>query len=184
MGNFSSSMGKALNNLFYGYNKNARIVMLGLDAAGKTTIMYKYKLDETINTIPTIGFNVETLQINKINMTMWDVGGQNKIRPLWRHYYSGSDALIWVIDSADTERFIEAKEELHHALLEPELANVTILVFANKADLANPKDIAQLHKTLELPNISNGRKFLVQPCCATTGDGLYEGMDWLCNQLS
>uniref|UniRef100_A0A7S4MKP9 ADP-ribosylation factor n=1 Tax=Vannella robusta TaxID=1487602 RepID=A0A7S4MKP9_9EUKA len=184
MGNFSSSMGKALNNLFYGYNKNARLVMLGLDAAGKTTIMYKYKFDEAINTIPTIGFNVETLQINKINMTMWDVGGQNKIRPLWRHYYSGSDALIWVVDSADTERFSEAKEELHYALSEPELANVAILIFANKADLANPKDIAQLHKTLELPNISNGRKFLVQPCCATTGDGLYEGMDWLCNQLS
>ena len=75
MGNITATMKNSLNNLLYGYNKEARILMLGLDAAGKTTIMYKYKLNECVRTIPTIGFNVETLQINKINMTMWDIGG-------------------------------------------------------------------------------------------------------------
>ena len=183
MGNITTTMKNALNNLLYGYNKDARILMLGLDAAGKTTIMYKYKLNEAVRTIPTIGFNVETIQINKINMTMWDVGGQNKIRPLWRHYFQGSNALIWVVDAADTERFAEVKEELHNVLNDEELSSCAILILANKADLANSRDINNLKFTLDLDNISNGRKYFVHPCCATNGEGLYEGMNWLCSQL-
>ena len=183
MGNLTTTMKNSLNNLLYGYHKEARILMLGLDAAGKTTIMYKYKLNECVRTIPTIGFNVETLQINKINMTMWDIGGQNKIRPLWRYYFQGSNALIWVIDSADTDRFREVKEELHNVLNEQELSDSKILIFANKADLAKSDDIKNLSKTLELDSVVNGRKYFIQPCCATTGEGLFEGMNWLCSQL-
>ena len=116
-------------------------------------------------------------------MTMWDVGGQDKIRRLWRHYYVGSNALIWVVDAADTDRFCEAKEELAQCLNDPELDDVVILVLANKADLASSQDISQLQTTLQLSSIAKGRKFLVQPCCGTIGDGLYEGMNWLCSQL-
>ena len=64
--------------------------MVGLDAAGKTTILYKLKLGETTTTIPTIGFNVETVTYRNINFTVWDVGGQQVIRPLWHHYYPGT----------------------------------------------------------------------------------------------
>ena len=67
--------------------KQMRILMVGLDAAGKTTILYKLKLGEIVTTIPTIGFNVETVEYKNICFTVWDVGGQDKIRPLWRHYF-------------------------------------------------------------------------------------------------
>merc|ERR1711870_176385 len=81
-----STMGSIFAKL-YNPKKEMRILMVGLDAAGKTTILYKLKLGEIVTTIPTIGFNVETVEYKKINFTVWDVGGQDKIRPLWRHYY-------------------------------------------------------------------------------------------------
>ena len=84
--------------------KDVRILMVGLDAAGKTTILYKLKLGEIVTTIPTIGFNVETVQYKNLTMTIWDVGGQDKIRALWRHYYEKTDSLIWIIDSGANEK--------------------------------------------------------------------------------
>merc|ERR1711994_794704 len=91
------------------FNSEKRILMLGLDAAGKTTIIYKLQLGEVVHTIPTIGFNVETISYKKVNFTVWDVGGQTKIRPLWRHYFENSDAVIFVVDSQDRGRLAEAK---------------------------------------------------------------------------
>lgn len=85
---------------------------MGLDAAGKTTILYKLKLGEIVTTIPTIGFNVETVEYKNISFTVWDVGGQDKIRPLWRHYYQNTQGLIFVVDSSDTKRIAEAENEL------------------------------------------------------------------------
>ncbi|XP_048782235.1 ADP-ribosylation factor 5 isoform X2 [Tympanuchus pallidicinctus] len=98
--------------------KQMRILMVGLDAAGKTTILYKLKLGEIVTTIPTIGFNVETVEYKNICFTVWDVGGQDKIRPLWRHYFQNTQGLIFVVDSNDRERVQESAEELqkmcHH----------------------------------------------------------------------
>lgn len=91
---------------------NIEIVSVGLDAAGKTTILYKLKLGEIVTTIPTIGFNVETVEYKNISFTVWDVGGQDKIRPLWRHYYQNTQGLIFVVDSSDTKRVAEAENEL------------------------------------------------------------------------
>merc|ERR1719274_148602 len=98
--------------------KEMRILMVGLDAAGKTTILYKLKLGEVLTTIPTIGFNVETVEYKNINFTVWDVGGQDKIRKLWRYYYQNTQGLIFVIDSNDRERIEDAREELTHMLSE------------------------------------------------------------------
>merc|ERR1719449_498061 len=89
-----------------------RILMVGLDAAGKTTILYKLKLGEVLTTIPTIGFNVETVEYKNISFTIWDVGGQDKIRPLWRHYYQNTQGIIFVVDSNDRDRIGEARDEL------------------------------------------------------------------------
>lgn len=85
---------------------------VGLDAAGKTTILYKLKLGEIVTTIPTIGFNVETVEYKNICFTVWDVGGQDRIRPLWRHYFQNTQGLIFVVDSNDRERIAEAEREL------------------------------------------------------------------------
>ena len=111
--------------------KDIRILMVGLDAAGKTTILYKL-LGENVTTIPTIGFNVETVEYKNINFTVWDVGGQDKIRPLWRHYYMNTQALIFVVDCNDRDRIAEARDELHRMLNEGERREPAILVFANK----------------------------------------------------
>eukprot|EP00456_Euglypha_rotunda_P045277 TRINITY_DN3583_c0_g1_i7.p1 TRINITY_DN3583_c0_g1~~TRINITY_DN3583_c0_g1_i7.p1 ORF type:complete len:125 (+),score=26.96 TRINITY_DN3583_c0_g1_i7:137-511(+) len=90
--------------------KEMRILMVGLDAAGKTTILYKLKLGEVVTTIPTIGFNVETVEYKNISFTVWDVGGQDKIRPLWRHYYQNTQGIIFVVDSNDRDRIDDSKE--------------------------------------------------------------------------
>ena len=109
--------------------------MVGLDAAGKTTILYQLKMGETVKTIPTIGFNVETLDYKGLNFTVWDVGGQDKIRVLWKHYYQNTDGLIFVVDSNDRGRIEDAAEELKKMLAEEELKDCCVLVMANKQDL-------------------------------------------------
>merc|ERR1711904_4182 len=165
MGIFSKVFGKLVGK------KDCRILMVGLDAAGKTTILYKLKLGEVVTTIPTIGFNV------------WDVGGQDKIRPLWRHYYQGTQGLIFVVDSNDRDRAEDAREELSKMLNEDEMGDAVLLVFANKQDLPNAMPAAEVTDKLGLHNLRQ-RQWFIQSACATTGDGLYEGLDWLSRTLS
>eukprot|EP00980_Cylindrotheca_fusiformis_P011938 scaffold2830_cov131-Cylindrotheca_fusiformis.AAC.59 len=152
--------------------KEMRILMVGLDAAGKTTILYKLKLGE--------GFNVETVEYKNISFTVWDVGGQDKIRPLWRHYYQNTQGLIFVVDSNDADRIDAARDELHRMLNEDELRDAVLLVFANKQDLPNAMSAAEMTDKLGLHGLRPSyRQWYIQACCATTGDGLYEGLDWL-----
>lgn len=211
--------------------REVRMLMNGLDAAGKTTILYKLKLGEIVTTIPTIGFNVETVEYRNIAFTVWDVGGRDKIRPLWRHYYQNTvrtqsttdsnatstgspiecafsdreqrdcgdaeshswllsfarcaqNALIWVVDSNDRDRLDNedyggtTKDELHKALAEDELRDAPLLVFANKQDLPNAMKVQEITERLGLNKLRN-RQWFIQGCCATSGDGLYEGLEWL-----
>lgn len=154
---------------------HSRILMVGLDAAGKTTILYKLKLNETVTTIPTIGFNVEEVQVKGLTFTVWDVGGQDKIRPLWRHYYNNSDGLIFVVDSADRERVKEAATELRNVMDDDTMRDVPILVFANKTDLPTAMPTSQLVDSLRMREFGRS-KWFVQASNAITGDGLYEGL--------
>jgi len=128
------------------------------------------------------GFNVETVEYKNISFTVWDVGGQDKIRPLWRHYYQNTQGLIFVTDSNDVDRMTDAREELHKMVNEAELREAVILVFANKQDLPKALGASEVSKKLALDSL-RGRTWWVQACCATTGDGLYEGLDWLVDQL-
>jgi small GTP-binding protein len=152
--------------------------MVGLDAAGKTTILYKMKLGEIVTTIPTIGFNVETVQYKNIKFTMWDVGGQDKLRPLWRHYFQNTNGVIFVVDSNDRERVGNARDELSKMLSEDELRDAVLLVFANKQDLPNAMSTAEITDKLGLHSLRQ-RNWFIQGSCATSGEGLYEGLDWL-----
>ncbi|XP_060698768.1 ADP-ribosylation factor 5-like [Hemiscyllium ocellatum] len=173
------SISRILDRLFM--KKQMRILMVGLDAAGKTTILYKLKLGEVVTTIPTIGFNVETLDYKNITFTVWDVGGQDKIRPLWRHYYQNTQGLIFVVDSNDQERVQESLEQLNKMINEDELSNAVLLIFANKQDLPNAMTTEDLRAKLE--PLATSRTLHIQPTCATSGHGLYEGLDWLCQKL-
>ncbi|PRP76223.1 ADP-ribosylation factor 1 [Planoprotostelium fungivorum] len=179
------NMGLAISSLLKRLigGKDMRILMVGLDAAGKTTVLYKLKLGEVVTTIPTIGFNVETVEYKNINFTVWDVGGQDKIRPLWRHYFQNTQGIIFVVDSNDRERISEAREELDKMLNEDELRDAVLLVFANKQDLPNAMSVAEVTDKLGLHALRN-RKWYIQATCATSGDGLYEGLDWMSSTLS
>ncbi|NXA21651.1 ARF5 factor, partial [Ibidorhyncha struthersii] len=159
------------------------LVAVGLDAAGKTTILYKLKLGEIVTTIPTIGFNVETVEYKNICFTVWDVGGQDKIRPLWRHYFQNTQGLIFVVDSNDRERVQESADELQKMLQEDELRDAVLLVFANKQDMPNAMAVSELTDKLGLQTLRS-RTWYVQATCATQGTGLYDGLDWLSHELS
>ena len=179
MGNIFSNVWSRL----FAFNKECRILMVGLDAAGKTTILYKFKLGETCTAIPTIGFNVEEVQYKNICFTMWDVGGQKRIREMWRHYYDNTQAVIFVVDSSDHERIeTEAREELHVLLQEEQLKDSVFLIFANKQDMPGAMNVAELQVKLGLHEV-RGKTWFIQPTVATKGDGIYEGLDWLSNQI-
>lgn len=160
----------------------ARVCMIGLDNAGKTTILYKIKFNEVVATIPTIGFNVDEVTVKNLSMTIWDVGGQTKIRPLWQYYFENNDAVIFVVDSSDQERFNEARDELMSVLSDDRLRNTCLLVLANKQDLPTSASVAKLTESLELHKLRQ-RNWYVQGCCATTGDGLIDGFTWLADAV-
>lgn len=147
-------------------------------------MLYKLNLGEVVHTIPTIGFNVETVRHKNIEFTCWDIGGQKKIRALWHHYYQGTDAIIYIIDSNDRDRIEEAKEELYHTMNSELLKDAALLVYANKQDLPNSMSPAEIVDKLELNHNFRSRPWQVQGAIAVgSGDGLYEGLDWLANTL-
>ncbi|GAX74140.1 hypothetical protein CEUSTIGMA_g1589.t1 [Chlamydomonas eustigma] len=176
------AISKTLSRLL-GLKKDKRILMVGLDAAGKTTILYKLKLGENVATIPTIGFNVETVEYKNISFTVWDVGGQDRIRPLWRHYFENAQVLIFVVDSIDHARMAEAREELQRMMGEPQLEKAVLLVFANKRDLPGAMSIAEMTEQLGLHSLAMHNWF-IQSACANTGEGLCEGFDWLGSNIN
>merc|ERR1712232_1152046 len=135
-----------------------------------------------MGTIPTIGFNVETVEYKNISFMVWDVGGQDKIRPLWRHYYANTQGLIFVVDSNDVNRMDIARETICSMMKEDELHHAALLVYANKQDLPNALGASEISDKLGLRNL--WCEWYIQSCCATTGDGLYEGLDWLSSTLA
>ncbi|KAK9466833.1 ADP-ribosylation factor family-domain-containing protein [Lipomyces arxii] len=163
-------------------SREMRILMLGLDAAGKTTILFRLKLGQAVTTILTVGFNVESITYKNIKFNVWDVGGQDKIRPLWRHYYTGTQGLVFVVDSADRERIEEAKQELHRIISDREMKDCLLLVFANKQDLPGAMSPTEVTQALELERLED-RIWYVQPSTAKTGDGLTEGLSWLSSNM-
>ena len=162
--------------------RDVRILMVGLDAAGKTSILYQLKMAELVKTIPTIGFNVETLDYKGLRFTVWDIGGQDKLRALWKHYYQNTDGIIFVVDSNDSERMEKVRETIALLLTDDELRGAPLLVFANKQDLNGAMSPSDLTRNIGVDNIKD-RKWLVQGSSATTGQGLKEGLDWLATVL-
>jgi ADP-ribosylation factor-like protein 1 len=92
--------------------KEVRLLILGLDNAGKTTLLYQMQCGEVKVTVPTLGFNVESVNYENLTFQMWDLGGQSEIRPYWKCYYPKTNAVVFVIDSSDKERIDIAKQEL------------------------------------------------------------------------
>lgn len=134
--------GTAPNSPFLPNFQSLHVVVIGLDSAGKTSLLYRLKLREFVETSPTKGFNMERIKVqighSKANTTtfqVWDVGGQEKLRPLWKSYTRRMDGLVFVVDAVEMERMEEAKVELHRITRSAENQGIPVLVLANKQDL-------------------------------------------------
>ncbi|RMD44893.1 hypothetical protein DV735_g130, partial [Chaetothyriales sp. CBS 134920] len=159
-------------------DKEMRILMLGLDSAGKTTIV-KQVMGEDVNSVsPTLGFIIKTIDFQGYKLNIWDVGGQKTIRSYWRNYYEKTDALIWVVDGTDRLRLADCRDELQNLLLEERLAGVTLLIYLNKTDIRGCMDTDELTEGLQLKRIQTHR-WRVVPCSAMTGDNLDQGLTWV-----
>ena len=170
-------------NLAFGKSKgegaagsDKKILFLGLDNAGKTTLLFKIKDDEFKDTVPTVGLNVEQISFKDMTLTLWDVGGQ--ARKLWKHYYDKVDGVIMVIDSADVERMKIVQDELSKIVVEPGLETVPILILANKQDLDDALGQAEISEWLNIKEISR-KNLIFHSCSAKTGEGLWEGLEKL-----
>jgi ADP-ribosylation factor-like protein 1 len=179
-------MGMLFSSLFsklFG-EKQVRILILGLDNAGKTTILYKlYAPDRVIRTMPTVGFNVEQVTYKNLSFSLWDLGGQTNIRPYWRCYLGNTNAIIYVVDSADRERIGLAKKELYAMFAEEEMRGVHLLVFANKQDQEGAMTEIEVAHELGLETIKD-RKWYIRRAAAVKGEGLSEGLDWLADTIA
>lgn len=156
--------------------------MLGLDNAGKTTILYKLKLGKTLKTVPTVGFNVETVKHKNVSFAVWDCGGQERIRPLWRHYFTGTNALIYVVDSSDVDRLDESRKELLRVINDKELANCLLVVLANKQDAPGAVKPKELIERFEMSTLSLQHTWSVIPTVAIDGTGLAETLNWIASR--
>ncbi|XP_038605841.1 ADP-ribosylation factor-like protein 14 [Tachyglossus aculeatus] len=157
-------------------NKQNRILLLGLDSSGKSTLLYKLKLATDVVTTPTIGFNVEMIEMEKkISLTIWDVGGQKGMRTYWRYYCENIDGLVYVVDSSDKRSLEDSKREFQNVLKYENIKNVPVVLLANKQDLPGALSAEEIIKKFNMEKYCGDRKWYVQPCCALSGDGLVEG---------
>ncbi|KAF1789202.1 P-loop containing nucleoside triphosphate hydrolase [Phytophthora cactorum] len=182
------AMGTSLSRSFSRFwnRSERRLLLVGLDGAGKTTILYHLRLGKAIASIPTVGFNVETIKYEGYKLNIWDVGGQDTLRPYWRHHFTGTQGIIFVLDSADDQRLELAKAELNGMLVDTQLQEACLLIILNKRDLPGAKDVQELSEALEFQENCEkvNRRVKVQPAVATTGEGLNDGISWLCENMT
>ena len=160
---------------------NFKIIILGIQNAGKTTILYRLSLGQLVQTTPTIGSNVEEISYNNVKLQAWDLGGQESTRSVWDVYFVNTDAIIYVIDSHDTN-YDESKTQFYILLENEALKNAVILIYANKQDLSGAKSVNDIIQIYELNKLKD-HVWNIQPCSAQTGEGLITGMKWLSDQL-
>ncbi|VDL69670.1 unnamed protein product [Nippostrongylus brasiliensis] len=163
--------------------REIRVLILGLDNAGKTTITKKFLGEDLSLVEPTLGFNIKTVDFHGFTINFWDVGGQKSLRSYWRNYFEQTDALIWVVDSGDRERLIACREELKSLLTEERLSGATLLVLANKQDLPSAAKVGDIAKLMELEEIKS-HHWRIYSCSAMTGENLLEAVSWMCDDVA
>ena len=167
---------KKMKNAASEDEQNKKVLFLGLDNAGKSTLLFQMKDNKFADTVPTVGLNVESIKYRGMNFTLWDVSGQ--ATRLWKHYFDKINAIIFVVDSSDRDRMQRASEELHKVIGDSELAHAPILIFANKQDIPDVMSKEEVYEALQLKEITESRKkdISFQSCSAKTGEGIWEGI--------
>lgn len=177
--------------------RELRILVLGLDNAGKTTVLRKFTGEDVSTVEPTLGFSIKTVEHMGFRLNVWDVGGQRSIRAYWRNYFESTDGVVWVVDSTDVARLKEAGRELAEVLGREELGGASVLILANKQDVGGALGSEEIREALGLmadegggscgesgTEIGKDRHWAVFACSAITGEGLAGGMDWLVGDIS
>ncbi|KAI3935464.1 hypothetical protein MKW98_027604 [Papaver atlanticum] len=164
--------------------KEMRILMVGLDNSGKTTIVLRINGEDTSVISPTLGFNIKTINYDKYTFNIWDIGGQKTIRSYWRNYFEQTDGLVWVVDSSDVRRLGDCKMELDNLLKEERLSGATLLILANKQDIQGALTPNEIAKVLNLDAMDKTRHWKIVGCSAYTGEGLLEAFDWMVQDVA
>lgn len=159
-----------------------RILVLGLDNAGKTTVIKKLNGDDINSVAPTLGFKISTFQSPPFLLNIWDVGGQKSLRSYWKNYFEGTDGLVWVVDCADREKLAACTKELHDLLKEERLAGASLMVLANKQDLPGALTSDQIQHELDLASIKT-HHWALFPISATTDKDIFGPFEWLVNDI-
>mmetsp|Transcript_39296 Transcript_39296/g.78189 ORF Transcript_39296/g.78189 Transcript_39296/m.78189 type:complete len:211 (+) Transcript_39296:150-782(+) len=178
MGVFVSRIWRSL----FDSGTRCKIVILGLNNAGKTTILYRLHLGQVVMTQPTIGSNVEEVKHDNITFQVWDLGGQEKLRAHWSTYFQETDAVVFVVDSNDQDNMVLAKMELFNVVLQEDLKYACLLVLANKQDITGCRNAGEIAEDLSLHTIRT-HEWQIQSCCALTGEGLQEGLEWIATRI-
>eukprot|EP00929_Paragymnodinium_shiwhaense_P113490 TRINITY_DN81784_c0_g1_i1.p1 TRINITY_DN81784_c0_g1~~TRINITY_DN81784_c0_g1_i1.p1 ORF type:complete len:186 (+),score=69.53 TRINITY_DN81784_c0_g1_i1:85-642(+) len=174
--------------LFGGFTvtkKQVRIVVVGLDNSGKTTVLNCLKPKKaSLETVPTVGFNTEEFAKHGVNFCAFDMSGQSRYRNLWEHYYGDVEGIIVVIDATDKLRFAVVKDELEQMLLDPRVSEkkIPILFLSNKMDLATASPPLETMQALELEKITD-RPWHIAACDALKGEGVEEATKWLVDAM-
>lgn len=163
--------------------KHRRVLLVGLDAAGKTTLLFRLYANKLLNTIPTVGFNVKTVHFQGLIMNVWDVGGQDQLREFWRHHFTGTQGVIFVVDAADRDRLPNAAAEFEKVVSDDQLSDAAILILANKQDAPNAVQPSELEQILGVERLCEHKKWTVHPTTLTTGEGVEEAFSWLADNM-
>lgn len=164
-------------------DKDPNILILGLDNAGKTTLLHNLTQEKVSSTEPTKGVNIKSIIQEGFTINVWDIGGQKDLRQYWSAYYEDADAILFVVDSADEQRITECNDQLKELLKEEQLKKVPLLVYANKSDLQGVLDADEIMDKLELNDI-NDREWSLYACSALKGTGIMEGLKWLMEKIA
>lgn len=172
------------DKLFGEEDKNFKILILGLDRAGKTTILEKIQGKMDGEPVPTIGYNHQKVRMRNVSLDAWDLSGQERMRKIWKHYFVDTGGIIFVVDWTDFDRIEIAKDELNYLLAEPELMNIPILILANKQDIPEAMGVSQLRKNLGVVEEEHKRRIKIQESSAIQDEGLDAGFEWLVKILT
>jgi len=167
------------------YNKKGSILLLGLDNAGKTTLVHTLKNDRLSQPAPTQHATREDVVVGNVTFTCNDVGGHGPARRIWPSYFTSCDLIVFIVDSSDTERLPEARQELDLIINTRELSHKPILVLGNKTDRPDSLSEQSLRQYLGIYNdeqvidTNKNRPVKLFTCSVTSGYGYQEGFTWL-----
>lgn len=167
-----------IQSLFW--QQSMELTLVGLQASGKTTLVNVMSGNEfTDDQIPTVGFNMKKMQKGNVTIKLWDIGGQPRFRSMWERYCRGVNAILFVLDSADHEKFDQARRELHDLIQKPPLAGIPLLLVGNKNDLDEAvKEPAELARIMDLQSIT-GREVACYSISARNNHNIDVTLEWL-----